>query len=227
MHFTISKPNQPVPSTLYRLFAENGDLLYVGVGGNPGRRFEQYRRVKPWWDEVHTSTLDHYPTRESALEAERVAVIEEHPRYNIIHNDRRLPEATEAEFTFLCAGCGSPVEDDSGHLGVDRRAAYAQGQWEEASRAGSIKSPIVSRARWEAWHTTCRIELEEFGADGVGGEGEGWRYEIWINNVRTPSLVLARTAHLMGKRWIGDTDWQDIIGRLAVGAPPTRLRAVG
>lgn len=69
-------------TTLYRLRSEEGDLLYVGIAGNPGRRFEQHSRDKFWWGEVKTIALDHFPSRPEALRAERTAIQTERPRYN-------------------------------------------------------------------------------------------------------------------------------------------------
>lgn len=74
------------PTTLYRMSDDKGDLLYVGIAGNPGRRFEQHRKDKPWWGEVAAITLEHYPTRAIALEAEEAAIKHEAPRHNVVHN---------------------------------------------------------------------------------------------------------------------------------------------
>lgn len=72
------------PTTLYRLYAADGALLYVGIAGNPGRRFEQHRKDKPWWGDVATTHLQHFPTREEAMAAELEAIRTEHPAHNIV-----------------------------------------------------------------------------------------------------------------------------------------------
>lgn len=74
------------PTTLYRLYGPNDELLYIGVGGNPGRRFQEHRGDKPWWGEVARTTLEHFPTRQAALAAEAKAIRTLSPRYNIQHN---------------------------------------------------------------------------------------------------------------------------------------------
>lgn len=79
----MSNPLEPKPTTLYRFYASDGVLLYVGVAGNPGRRFEQHRGEKPWWGEVARVRLEHHESREEALEAESKVIKSEHPRYNI------------------------------------------------------------------------------------------------------------------------------------------------
>lgn len=76
----------PTPTSLYRLYDEEGVLLYVGIAGNPGRRFEQHRGQKPWWHEVSSMSLEHFDTRDEALIAEKDAIVTEHPLYNRQHS---------------------------------------------------------------------------------------------------------------------------------------------
>lgn len=71
------------PTTLYRLYGTGGELLYIGIAGNPGRRFEQHRADKPWWGDVVGITLEHHPTRAQAADAELEAIQAENPRHNI------------------------------------------------------------------------------------------------------------------------------------------------
>jgi predicted GIY-YIG superfamily endonuclease len=82
-------------TTLYRLYDEADNLLYIGIAGNPGRRFEQHRGEKPWWGEVARTTLTHYATRQEALYAELSAINTEHPRHNIIGNKRSAERSTD------------------------------------------------------------------------------------------------------------------------------------
>jgi hypothetical protein len=79
------------PTTLYRLYDQHEALLYVGVAGNPGRRFEQHAGAKPWWGEVTRADLTHYPDREQALLAERTSIATENPRHNIVGRRPTIP----------------------------------------------------------------------------------------------------------------------------------------
>lgn len=74
------------PTSVYRLRNRDGVLLYVGIAGNPGRRFEQHAGEKPWWGEVASIDLEHHPDRETAAAAEMRAIKAERPRYNIVGN---------------------------------------------------------------------------------------------------------------------------------------------
>lgn len=84
------------PTTLYRLYNADGGLLYVGIAGNPGRRFEQHRQDKPWWGSVANIRLEHFPTRDAASEAELKAIRTERPAYNIVGRSQAAasPKAT-------------------------------------------------------------------------------------------------------------------------------------
>lgn len=73
---------------LYRFYAEDGSLLYIGITLNVASRFRDHAHGKPWWTSVHRIELEHYDDRDSVLVAETAAIRAEHPRYNVIHNTR-------------------------------------------------------------------------------------------------------------------------------------------
>lgn len=74
------------PAALYRLHDAAGTLLYIGVTGNPDRRFKQHRDTKPWWPQVAKKTIAWHPSRDRALAEEAAAIKAETPVYNIDHN---------------------------------------------------------------------------------------------------------------------------------------------
>lgn len=89
-------------TTLYRLYNKHGVLLYVGISGNPGRRFSQHAEDKLWWGDVADVKLTHFGTRQGAEIAERQAIQSEHPIHNIRHSTRetQAPILTgKCEFT--------------------------------------------------------------------------------------------------------------------------------
>lgn len=71
------------PTALYRLFAADGTLLYVGITGNPGLRFGQHAADKAWWPEVARKTAAWFSSRDVALNAEAEAIRDEQPVHNI------------------------------------------------------------------------------------------------------------------------------------------------
>jgi hypothetical protein len=86
------------PHALYRFFGPAGDLLYVGITNNPARRFAQHGVSREWWLEVETIRMERFPTREAVLAAEKRAIVEEHPKYNVMHavgpHTSELPESS-------------------------------------------------------------------------------------------------------------------------------------
>jgi len=70
-------------ATVYRLFAADNTLLYVGVAKCFGVRWEQHAKAQPWWPHVDHQTVHWFPDREDALLAEKVAIEAERPVYNI------------------------------------------------------------------------------------------------------------------------------------------------
>lgn len=70
------------PSQLYRHYGADGDLLYVGISINAIARLSRHRTQAKWFALVRTVTIEPFPTREQALEAEARAIREERPSHN-------------------------------------------------------------------------------------------------------------------------------------------------
>lgn len=68
---------------LYRHFDASGKLLYVGISLNVLGRLHQHRNLSPWFDRIASVTVEKFGTREGAIEAERRAINDENPEYNI------------------------------------------------------------------------------------------------------------------------------------------------
>lgn len=70
-------------TAVYRLFADDDALLYVGVTNNVVRRRGQHRKDKPWWPQVTRQTVEWHPDRATAEAAETTAIQAERPVHNI------------------------------------------------------------------------------------------------------------------------------------------------
>lgn len=199
---------------LYRFFDAEGELLYVGITMNPAARWPKHRGGKPWWAEVTDITLETFQARAEALAAERQAIKTEHPRYNIMLAERVHVPTAATYIKWDCDHCGGAISDDAGAIGVSepdlRRHETELDAW-QAKRAtfglvtpGALLITYPEPARWLAYHFDDECVFDEVGSC----------YEIPVERIRTPAEALGWTAHLMGKRWLSQTNWESIIRRL-------------
>ena len=77
------------PHWVYRLFAEDGSLLYVGMTHKPARRMTEWRsraKVDPthWFHGTQRASWRWYANKVQAMGAERRAVQSEHPAHNVL-----------------------------------------------------------------------------------------------------------------------------------------------
>lgn len=71
---------------LYRFYAADDSLLYVGLTRNPGRRIDKHAGEKSWWSDVARIEIAHFDSLPELREAERMAIQSEKPRHNIRMN---------------------------------------------------------------------------------------------------------------------------------------------
>jgi predicted GIY-YIG superfamily endonuclease len=69
-------------AAVYRLFAADGELLYVGMTKDVGRRFRDHSHEKDWWHLVARHEIVQYETRGEAACAEDLAINTERPTRN-------------------------------------------------------------------------------------------------------------------------------------------------
>jgi hypothetical protein len=81
----VAEPREKSPekTSLYRHFNKARALLYVGISVNPLERLRGHRATSHWYEQIEIVTIEHYPTREVALDAEVEAINTEKPLYNI------------------------------------------------------------------------------------------------------------------------------------------------
>ena len=97
------------PTDLYRMYDQDGLLLYVGITNNWPKRRYMHMRDKPWWGEVCQVTFERFRHRTQAEQAEPVAIKSEHPRYNHMHAvvvpTNRLDDHVTLRVVFNLDGC--------------------------------------------------------------------------------------------------------------------------
>ena len=89
---TAITPLAERPHALYRFFDEHERLLYIGITASLPTRLRGHDDTKPWWLHVRNVTVEHFPDRESVLQAEKHAIESERPLHNVQHNGRFLAD---------------------------------------------------------------------------------------------------------------------------------------
>ncbi len=74
---------QKVETALYRHFAADGTLLYVGISLSVAARLSQHMHGSRWAAEIARVEVTQYPYRAAAVEAEQDAIRSERPKFNI------------------------------------------------------------------------------------------------------------------------------------------------
>lgn len=73
---------------LYRCFAADDSLLYIGITSTGLKRFRIHGGRTTWWPNVATIKVEHYATAAQAHDAEVEAIKAEQPLHNRNHNER-------------------------------------------------------------------------------------------------------------------------------------------
>lgn len=87
------------PTALYRYFDIADLLLYAGISDRLRMRTGDHVKGSSWMDFAVRSTIERFPSREIALEAEEQAIKAEHPLFNHQHNN--TPEARRRLVEYL------------------------------------------------------------------------------------------------------------------------------
>jgi len=76
---------------LYRHYDPSGDLLYVGTSLQLQDRHGRHLKEASWRNMISFILIEPFETREQAIVAEKIAIRDEFPRFNVVHNKRRHP----------------------------------------------------------------------------------------------------------------------------------------
>lgn len=197
-------------TALYRFFDRADELLYIGITNSIPRRLGQHSDAKPWYADAATITVEHYPTRLDALAAEKRAIKAEHPKYNVVHNDRpraRRPVATSDLWTFSSRRTGherttelylmpeldcSSMVDDYGYLDGEGQLAgyvdYLEHNHPDWLRANAV--PILWSVEGRRTFENAPFQVGTFGRDGEwGARGDFLTAYTWPYNEVTGDQV--------------------------------------
>lgn len=110
---------EPTPTSLYRYYDGDGELLYVGITTRGPQRQTEHNVSSEWWPYVRRQEVEHLPTRETALDRERDLIQRHRPPFNRQHNDdhqtlkaaylARITRRADLQPTAECSPCPGDV----------------------------------------------------------------------------------------------------------------------
>lgn len=84
---------------------------------------------------------------------------------------------------WTCTACNFPIADGAGTV---------------AAPCSEIADPPMFGITWQPRHTRCADDLHDY-------------YGVPVEELRDPAGVLTWTAHLLGKVWVANSNWDDVI----------------
>jgi len=94
----LPKVDTSKATAVYRLFDNEGVLLYVGIAVDPNIRWRVHAREKTWWPSVSRRDVEWFPSRPAAEAAEVTAIASESPLYNVEHSTTRRRGDAKSEY---------------------------------------------------------------------------------------------------------------------------------
>lgn len=76
---------QDLPTSVYRAYDQDGQLLYVGITAREMRRFYEHERAGTWFPFATYLELEHWDNRIGAEQREKQLIRQYNPPYNIAH----------------------------------------------------------------------------------------------------------------------------------------------
>ena len=71
-------------TALYRHYDADGGLLYVGISLCAVSRLAQHRLAAKWYSDIRRVEVEWFNNRPAAVDAEKLAIVKEKPRHNIV-----------------------------------------------------------------------------------------------------------------------------------------------
>ncbi len=87
-------PKAPRTHIVYRCYDASGWLLYIGLTNSLTQRKWHHRQNSFWWPQLFWMTTEEHPDRESGTYAERMAILNEDPLYNVVRHLPPIPWET-------------------------------------------------------------------------------------------------------------------------------------
>lgn len=164
---------------VYRMFDAQGRLLYIGRTKDPGQRFADHS-MKRWFPLVATITLEWFPSLTAADLAERQAIQEENPWYNIAETARtRWPPTSLDRARPAIRRVRRPRRPVPAAAGNPEALAAVRSRLLGLLAAENGTTTTGAAIEFGVSNWTARVWLERLRAEGfakVHGSGRGARW---------------------------------------------------
>lgn len=132
------------PTALYRLFDEDGKLLYVGITKNPSVRFVHHKMEKSWWPNVVQKDITWFDSRTAAMRAEEEAIHQELPFWNVSKSLTRKQARRATRRTWVRPQAVDVAHGDSSRVLL----AFATSRFRaEEARRNALREELASAIR--------------------------------------------------------------------------------
>ena len=113
---TVPNPTPaPRQTAVYRLYAADETLLYVGITYDIKTRFADHKANKDWWSNVAVKEVRWLPDRDAAWAEEQRVIREERPRWNVasvhwVRGEHGEPPAVVLPISHFTIGLGGTID---------------------------------------------------------------------------------------------------------------------
>jgi excinuclease UvrABC nuclease subunit len=127
--------------SLYRHFDADGGLLYVGISLRALRRLAEHAKSQ-WADQIVSVTVESFPNRAEAAKAERAAILNEAPRFNVAMKAKaHVPLKDIAPLDRpMTAAERQQIKRDRQRAGLVRIEVWVPSELEAAVRAAAVEA---------------------------------------------------------------------------------------
>lgn len=143
----------PIQTALYRHYDEHDTLLYVGISLSAVQRLSEHMAGSRWHRFIARVDVQWLPSRETAEQAEEMAIRLEGPIFNIRHGN----PVTRASTLRRVSEAADRAEAQAAAMRAQARATHPIGP------DGFADAEAVVRA---AWRDGLRVEIPSDGAQG-------------------------------------------------------------
>jgi predicted GIY-YIG superfamily endonuclease len=148
---------------VYRYYAHDDTLLYIGVTNAGLRRAIQHMHDKSWFPQVVHSTFEHFTNRSSAEAREKEAIRAEHPLYNVVYNvppvNPHIPVRMKIGGVTVML-----LAEAARRYGIDRTTLFRQAK----------KGALGAWQEGKSWFVTDKA-MDDYMRDHASGDGRRGR----------------------------------------------------